>query len=466
MSKKEKSKIKSKDGDDYLNATEGIFSAKNFLRNLRTSMGEDPDSLFPEDADEIFKINELVDLRLIKNKTYIYIDNKRFVQCFNLLFNVDPSTSRITPNIKNMDEASRILGSSYSSWFMKISPKEAFMAHCSNIQAFFENNLNTDLLHSDIAFPLLKKLVQLNYKPAEAVFTGEVVKRYNEGTWESRRFLKLEGYLKYLNREERRALKKEKHLRKSRDPRSPRQYYRDLSKNYYKPILKLPFVRLKSICEFDDVEMRFKLIKREIPLIKLLDSEKILLFNDPIHEKVWIWHGTNTSTQMKYYAKQLASNLGEEYRMIFDAIAIDEGFEPPEFKKLINLEEDLYFKEALKKLGSSESFSIEKALLLLEKLKKETNVGNQMTSMRDFEINFKLVEKEIIKVKTIMKEESVNELTIHRQYLQEVFHPDLLEISKYDGNPAFKNDILTIFEIGGILIESVGNVLRFFKLQE
>ena len=60
--------------------------------------------------------------------------------------------------------------------FRSNTPEEEFMAHCSNIQAFFENELNTDILHSDIAFPLLKKLVRLGYKPAEEVFNKRSLK--------------------------------------------------------------------------------------------------------------------------------------------------------------------------------------------------------------------------------------------------------------------------------------------------
>lgn len=236
MSKDRKSKfsklknIKKKSNENYTNITEGMYTAKNFLGNLSKSMGQAPDSLYPKKAHEFFKINNLVDLRLINNRTYIYIDNKRFVQCFNLLFNVAPEKSRSYINIKNMDEASQILGVRYSAWFMRISPKEAFMAHCSNIQAFFENELNTDLLHSDIAFPLLKKLVQLGYQPAEKVFAEEIVKRYNEGTRESRMFLRSEGYLKYLNKEEKRTLKKDKHFRTLTDIRLPKILEKEIAK--------------------------------------------------------------------------------------------------------------------------------------------------------------------------------------------------------------------------------------------
>ena len=87
-----------------------------------------------------------------------------------------------------------------------ISPEEEFMGHCSNIQAFFENGLNTNILHTNIAFPLLKKLVDLNFEPARRVFKQEIAVRFNEGTQNSRYFLSSGGYLNYLNKEEKEAL--------------------------------------------------------------------------------------------------------------------------------------------------------------------------------------------------------------------------------------------------------------------
>ena len=87
-----------------------------------------------------------------------------------------------------------------------ISPEEEFMGHCSNIQAFFENGLNTDILHTNIAFPLLKKLVDQNFEPARRVFKQEIAVRFNEGTQNSRYFLNSGGYLNYLNEEEKQAL--------------------------------------------------------------------------------------------------------------------------------------------------------------------------------------------------------------------------------------------------------------------
>lgn len=159
---------------------------------------------------KIFKINDLVDLRLINNRTYIYINNKPLTICTYLLMNIPVDRIQDYDYIESIDEAAEILDRSVEHSFRirrLISPEEEFIGHCSNIQAFFENGLNTDILHSNIAFPLLKELVKLEYEPARRVFKEEIARRYNEGTINSKRFLHLQGYLNFLNEDEKTALR-------------------------------------------------------------------------------------------------------------------------------------------------------------------------------------------------------------------------------------------------------------------
>ncbi len=159
-----------------------------------------------EKPEKIFKINDLVDLRLINKKTYIYVKDKPFIICAHLLMNIPVESIDRYDEIKSIDETVELFKSTENVKYM-ISPEEEFMGHCSNIQAFFENGLNTDILHTNIAFPLLKELVQIGYELARRIFKEEIVIRFNEGTKSSRFFLNSGGYLDYLNEEEKQALR-------------------------------------------------------------------------------------------------------------------------------------------------------------------------------------------------------------------------------------------------------------------
>ncbi|MBA7525335.1 hypothetical protein ES705_17486 [subsurface metagenome] len=393
-----------------------------------------------------------------------------------------------------MDEASRRLRGGYSQWFTRISPEEEFMAHCSNIQAFFENELNTDILHSDIAFPLLRKLVSLRYKPAKRVFNKEIVKRYNEGTWKTRMFLKSEGYLKYLNREEKRVLEKDKHLETYTYDRIPKPRDRKIESILDEtPKIIVGFkVEPIRIFEYNDKASEFKEVQKKYPLSTLLDSDKIVVFDDPRQGKMWIWHGFNTTTRMRYYAKQLAPHVREQYGIGFKAIYVDEGFEPLEFKIMIKTKEEPTYKGTESDLELLKSLSREKILLLLEKFKevgasskvveidgkkfdireiRRNFLGSEIRERRispkeDFDLFFKLIKEGIAKIEFLMKEQSMDELTIHRQYLLEIFNEELLLISYDDGYPTFKPGVLECFVFKGILSMAHGNVIKFFKINQ
>jgi len=187
----------------------------------------------------IFKINDLVDLRLVKKRTYIFINNKPALICallenqtsydwYNHFDQVINSVISGRPPHYQRDEVVEILIDQELRWqefyfsgeklcFFKdfetlkhykvLYPKEEFQNHCSNVQMFFENGLNTDLLHSNIALPLLKELVNQGFEPARKVFKEEIAIRFNEGTANSRKFLMKGGYLDYLNSEEKQALR-------------------------------------------------------------------------------------------------------------------------------------------------------------------------------------------------------------------------------------------------------------------
>ena len=98
--------------------------------------------------------------------------------------------------------------SSVKSWQEKIptevglSPETRFWGHCSNLQAWSENNYDTRILHSNLAFPLLKKLTEAGDPVAHNVFKEEIAKKLNSGYPPVIDFLIEENYTKFLTKEE------------------------------------------------------------------------------------------------------------------------------------------------------------------------------------------------------------------------------------------------------------------------
>ncbi len=153
-----------------------------------------------------FKVNSLITLRLIDGKTVLFVNNREFKQCRILLLNI-PVGDQPEEEMKSIDEFAddlqyrmgheRELVNKLEEE-MNITDEEEFMGHCSNLQAWVENDYNTNLLHRSLAFPLLKILTKEGDKIAEIKLKEEIVQRYKYGNNSVQSFLFNEGYLGYL----------------------------------------------------------------------------------------------------------------------------------------------------------------------------------------------------------------------------------------------------------------------------
>ena len=86
--------------------------------------------------------------------------------------------------------------------YTEITPETEFWGHCSNLQTWVENYYDSRLLHSNLAFPLLKALVEAGDQEAKKVFKDEIAERFAQGTPNVKLFLFNNSYLEFLNQEE------------------------------------------------------------------------------------------------------------------------------------------------------------------------------------------------------------------------------------------------------------------------
>lgn len=149
-----------------------------------------------------FTINNFLDLRLEEGKTNIYVNNELFMHCKYILLNIPIDE---IDDISSIDEAVEKLDKYYEfsrDYKVEIAPETLFWAHCSNIQAWYENNYNTCLIHTNLAFPLLKELMKAGDFRAAKVFKEEVAKRFEMGNLNVIQFFLDNQYLNCLNKEE------------------------------------------------------------------------------------------------------------------------------------------------------------------------------------------------------------------------------------------------------------------------
>ncbi|TXT55505.1 MAG: hypothetical protein BAJALOKI2v1_670021 [Promethearchaeota archaeon] len=151
--------------------------------------------------------------------------------------------------------------------------------------------------------------------------------------------------------------------------------------------------------EFEELE-----VEEDVPLYELLDPDFVLLFVDPRHFRVWIWHGANTTTRMKFIAAKLAPNIRDQFGIGYKITAVDEGNETMGFKIAVGLEEEVDYEEVEKGPkyeGSEEDLALleelgrEKILLVLKKAgipkgyeRKMVIVKNQIYGYKEYEVDY------------------------------------------------------------------------------
>ncbi len=157
--------------------------------------------------DDIYVLNDYLKLKYENGKTNIYINDKYFRMCTYLLLNIPKEDVRDYDEIVSIDEAEEVLShelhnSRAKAQKLGIDPKEEFIGHCSNLQAWVENDYNTQILHRTLAFPILKELVKVGDPKAIRAFKDELAYRLEANELTVAIYLIEKGYLTDLKDDE------------------------------------------------------------------------------------------------------------------------------------------------------------------------------------------------------------------------------------------------------------------------
>ena len=87
------------------------------------------------------------------------------------------------------------------------------------------------------------------------------------------------------------------------------------------------------VYQFNDEIGNFEelILEPNVQLKDLLDDDFILLFVDPEHYRVWLWHGYNTTTRTKFIAAKIVPSIRDKNGIEFKITAIDQDNEPHAF---------------------------------------------------------------------------------------------------------------------------------------
>jgi hypothetical protein len=164
--------------------------------------------------EDVCVLNEYLKLKYEDGRSNVYVKDDYFRQCAYLLINIAKDEIEDFDEIVSIDDVENKLSHELhglSNIQIKeknygIDPKQEFIAHCSNMQAWVENDYNTQILHRTIAFPLLKKLVEVGDLKAKRAYKEELAHRLESNELNVVLFFIDNKHLKDLNPEELRII--------------------------------------------------------------------------------------------------------------------------------------------------------------------------------------------------------------------------------------------------------------------
>jgi len=244
-----------------------------------------------------YKINEFLTLKLEEGRTQVYVKGKRFLQCKRLVLNISKKDIPIYDDINSIDEAANLYQKHlYQNKIVEgapprflhedhnITPEQEFWGHCSNLQAWYENDYDTRLLHSNLAFNLLKALVDAGDQNAKRVLKTEVAERFESGHPNTVISIVAAKILDYFSLEERRelirinmpvVLKCAPKLLDCLSPEEKKEFVREnvsIVYEYFKKIAKnipniFPYIFKERLLDYLDLNEKEQLTKMDYPII-------------------------------------------------------------------------------------------------------------------------------------------------------------------------------------------------------
>lgn len=165
---------------------------------------------FENSFENVYVLNEYLKLKYENGSTGIYINDDYFRQCAYLLLNIPEDGIEEFDDVKSIDDAEQKLSHELHGFHNKdkkekeygIDPKQEFIAHCSNLQAWVENDYNTQILHRTLAFPLLRRLVEVGDPKAKIAYKEELAYRLEANELNVVVYLIQGNYLKNLIEDE------------------------------------------------------------------------------------------------------------------------------------------------------------------------------------------------------------------------------------------------------------------------
>lgn len=248
---------------------------------------------------EPFRINKYLTLKLENGKTNIYIEGELFQQCKSLLLDILKEKIDNLFSINSIDEATEKLNYERKEDFnTEIGPNEEFWAHCSNLQVWVEHDYDSRLLHSNLAFPLLKKLSEIGDLKAKNVFKEEIIYRFYHGTETVQEYLIEEGYLDLITDEEKYSL-----IESESDLKALKEIEKEIGKKLKIDVKNFYFLRSFAIRQGNIIGLKlceYGIGKIPKGVKNLQNLEELVICADNTIKEIPSWIGNLTNVKKMF----------------------------------------------------------------------------------------------------------------------------------------------------------------------
>ncbi len=132
---------------------------------------------FSKNRIKTFIISKNLVLKLENDITNIYVNGEKFLHCKYILLNFEKRDISEYDKFENMDQVIKHYSRKHESDKTLLSPDTEFIGHCSNLQYWYENQYDLNILHSSLSIPLLRELANSGDEMARMAIKEEILLR-------------------------------------------------------------------------------------------------------------------------------------------------------------------------------------------------------------------------------------------------------------------------------------------------
>jgi tetratricopeptide (TPR) repeat protein len=155
------------------------------------------------EPDTEYQVNDYISLKLFGSHSVIFVCDEYYASCYKVLLTIPVEKIEVYEDIDAIDEIIEQYNKDKPpKEDIDITPEEEFWGHCSNMQAWVDNEYDMRLIADNLGFGILKKMVEVCNQKALTRLKEEIIKRLRSSSSNVLTYLLREEFIAYLTAED------------------------------------------------------------------------------------------------------------------------------------------------------------------------------------------------------------------------------------------------------------------------